>query len=110
MRNWYMSILKRVALTLLFSHLSLLKADNLGDPDCSSLLLVSSWTKDNVKIYDGCSGDFIRDLDSQNLIEGPLGILEAPDGDVLVVSETNSRLLKFDSYDAASDVRCFLVA
>ncbi len=69
---------------------------NLGDDSCDSLLLVSSWAKNNVNIYDGCSGEFIRDLDSQNLIDGPLGILEAPDGDLLVVSENNSRLLKFD--------------
>jgi WD40 repeat protein len=69
---------------------------NLGDSSCDSLLLVSSWKRNNVKIYDGCSGDFIRDLDSQNLIDGPLGILQAPYGDVLVISETNGRLLKFD--------------
>jgi hypothetical protein len=69
---------------------------NLGDDSCDSLLLVSSWTRNNVKIYDGCSGEFIRDLDSQNLIDGPLGILEAPDGDLLVISESNNRLLKFD--------------
>ena len=71
-------------------------AQDLGDDSCDSLLLVSSWTRNNVKIYDGCSGEFIKDLDSQGLIDGPLGILEAPDGDVLVISETNSRMLKFD--------------
>ncbi|WP_444996601.1 putative Ig domain-containing protein [Aliikangiella sp. IMCC44359] len=69
---------------------------NLGDANCASLLLVSSWTRNNVKIYDGCSGEFIRDLDSQNLIDGPLRILQAPDKDLLVVSEKNSRLIKFD--------------
>lgn len=69
---------------------------DLGDPSCDSLLLVSSWGRDNVKIYDGCSGDFIRDLDSQGLINGPLTILEAPDGDILVISEENHRLIKWD--------------
>jgi len=69
---------------------------NLGSVSCNSLLLVSSWTHDNVKIFDGCSGEFIKDLDNQNLIKGPLGILEAPDGDLLVISEINGRLLKFD--------------
>lgn len=91
-----------ISLTGLLCILSLLCAaalaqtPNLGDEACGSLLLVSSWKRNNVKIYDGCSGDFIRDLDSQQLIDGPLGILQAPDGDVLVVSETNGRLLKFD--------------
>lgn len=81
---------------LMASSAALSNTPNLGDNTCDSLLLVSSWKRNNVKIYDGCSGDFIRDLDSQNLVDGPLGILQAPDGDVLVVSETNGRLLKFD--------------
>ncbi len=82
--------------TCLFSSMVLSMIPDLGDDECDSLLLVSSWTRNNVKIYDGCSGEFIQDLDSQNLIQGPLGILQAPDGDLLVVSETNGRLLKFD--------------
>jgi hypothetical protein len=71
-------------------------AQSLGDDTCDSLLLVSSWTPNNVKIYDGCSGAFVKNLDNQGLIDGPLGILEAPDGDVLVISENNGRMLKFD--------------
>ena len=85
-----------LSLLSLASPIVLSQTPNLGDNNCDSLLLVSSWKRNNVKIYDGCSGDFIRDLDSQKLIDGPLGILQAPDGDVLVVSETNGRLLKFD--------------
>jgi hypothetical protein len=69
---------------------------NLGDKNCDSLLLISSWTRNNVKIYDGCNGKFVRNLDSQNLIDGPLGILQAPDGDILLISENNSSLIKFD--------------
>ncbi len=69
---------------------------DLGDENCESLLLVSSWDRNNVKIYDGCSGEFIQDLDSEGLINGPLGILQAPNGDVLVVSEENDSLLRFD--------------
>ena len=85
-----------VAVLSLISLLNLSYAQGLGDDNCDSLLLVSSWTGNNVKIYDGCSGEYIRDLDSQGLIDGPLGILEAPDGDVLVISENNGRMLKFD--------------
>jgi hypothetical protein len=69
---------------------------NIGDPSCDSLLLVSGWNNNNVKIFDGCSGEFIRDLDSQQLISGPLGILQAPNKDLLVVSERNARMIKFD--------------
>lgn len=75
---------------------------DLGDDNCESLILASNFNGNNVKIFDGCSGAFVRNLDSQNLIEGPLGILQAPDGDILVVSEDNSRLLKYD-FDTLSE-------
>jgi len=91
-----MKNLSIIAVLSLLSLPNLSYAQDLGDENCDSLLLVSSWTRNNVKIYDGCSGEFIKDLDSQGLIDGPLGILEAPDGDVLVISETNGRMLKFD--------------
>jgi len=91
-----MKYLSKVAVLSLISLPNLSYAQNLGDENCDSLLLVSSWTRNNVKIYDGCSGEYIRNLDNQGLIDGPLGILEAPDGDVLVISENNGRMLKFD--------------
>ena len=37
-------------------------AQEMGNPNCDSLLLVSSWSRDNVKIYDGCDGSYVRDL------------------------------------------------
>ncbi|MCJ8294226.1 MAG: putative Ig domain-containing protein [Colwellia sp.] len=91
-----MKNLSIVAVLSLISLPNLSYAQVLGDDNCDSLLLVSSWTRNNVKIYDGCSGEYIKNLDSQGLIDGPLGILEAPDGDVLVISENNGRMLKFD--------------
>jgi len=91
-----MKNLPLAALISLITLPNLSYAQDLGDDTCDSLLLVSSWTRNNVKIYDGCSGEYIKNLDSQGLIDGPLGILEAPDGDVLVISETNGRMLKFD--------------
>lgn len=88
-----------IHIILFFSLLSLTSqamVPDLGDENCDSLILVSDWNSNNVKIFDGCSGIFVRDLDSQSLIDGPLGILQAPDGDILLVSENNKRLLKFD--------------
>ncbi len=85
-----------VAVICLIALPNMSYAQGLGDDTCDSLLLVSSWTRNNVKIFDGCSGAFVKNLDSQGLIDGPLGILEAPDGDVLVISENNGRMLKFD--------------
>ena len=75
--------------------LSNAKSQDLGDPNCDSLLLVSSWFNDSVKIYDGCNGDFIKDLDTQCLIDGPQSIFEDKNGDVIVVSEKNNKLIKY---------------
>ncbi len=91
-----MKILSIATVLSLITLPNMTYAQSLGDDACDSLLLVSSWSPNNVKIYDGCSGEFIKNLDSQGLIDGPLGILEAPDGDVLVISENNGRMLKFD--------------
>lgn len=71
-------------------------SQEIGDDSCGSLLLVSSWFSNNVKIYDGCSGDYIRELDNTGTINGPQAILELPDGDVLVVSEGNNQLVRYD--------------
>ncbi len=71
-------------------------AQELGDDNCDSLYLVSSWFNNSVKIYDGCSGEFVRDLDLSGTISGPQKVLEAPDGDILVVSENNARIVKYD--------------
>ena len=82
-----MRLAKIIVSICLFSQLVVVKAADLGDPNCSSVLLVSNYSTNNIKIYDGCSGEYVRDLDSQNLIEGPLGLLKAPDGDLLIVME-----------------------
>lgn len=91
-----MRLVKIMFCICLLSQAVVLKAVDLGDPNCPSVLLVSNYSSDNIKIYDGCSGEYVRDLDNQNLIDGPLGILEAPDGDLLIVSEKNGLLIKFD--------------
>ena len=71
-------------------------SQQIGDSSCESLLLVSSWFNNNVKIYDGCNGDYIRDLDDMGRLNGPQAILELPDGDIMVVSEGNNQLIRYD--------------
>ena len=87
---------KSVFLLLLILILPQAKSQDLGQPDCGSLLLVSSWRTDNVKIYDGCDGSYIRDLDDNNLLDGPQTIFQDANQDLIVVSESNNRLVKFD--------------
>lgn len=82
------------SLSLLFT--SQVFSQQIGEDSCGSLLLVSSWFTNNVKIYDGCSGEYIRELDNMGSIRGPQAILTLPDGDVLVVSEGNNQLIRYD--------------
>jgi outer membrane protein assembly factor BamB len=71
-------------------------AQEIGNPNCDSLLLVSSWFNDNVKIYDGCDGEYIKNLDESGSLKGPQAIFQNTAGDVIVLSESNHRLVKFD--------------
>lgn len=71
-------------------------SQQIGNADCDSLILVSSWSRDNVKIYDGCEGTYIRDLAESGVLDGPQAIFQDPNGDVIVVSESNHKLVKFD--------------
>ncbi|TDR22643.1 hypothetical protein [Marinicella litoralis] len=85
----------RLILTLIITS-PFVDAQDLGNPNCDSLLLVSSWFNDNVKIFDGCDGQYIRDLAENGVLDGPQSIFQDPNGDVIVVSESNHKLIKFD--------------
>jgi hypothetical protein len=78
-------------ITSLFVH-----SQDLGNSNCDSLLLVSGWRSDNVHIHDGCDGSFIRNLAITGLMDGPQAIFETPDNDIVVVSESNHKLIQFD--------------
>jgi hypothetical protein len=70
-------------------------AQEMGDPDCSHLLLISSFSGNNVKIYDACDGSFIQNLDSKGYLAGVQAIALDPQGDLVVVSEGNNRLVRY---------------
>jgi WD40 repeat protein len=70
-------------------------AQDIGDPSCDRLLLVSAYTSNNVKIYNACDGSFIRNLDSGSTLQGPQAIAIDPQGDLVVVSEENDRLVRY---------------
>ena len=91
-----MTIARLGSISILLALVNTLNSAYASEHDCEARFLISNWKNNNVKIFDACSNTYIRDLDTQNLISGPLGILQAPDGDILIISETNSRLIKFD--------------
>lgn len=67
--------------------------------ECGHYLLVSGYFS-NVHLYDGCSGAFLRILDSQpGRLAGPQAIRTGPDGQLWVVSETTARVNRYRSDD-----------
>ena len=78
-------------------------AQNLGDPACDTLWLVSSYSTNAIKVYDGCSGDFIQDLEDNGWLAGPQAIVDDGEGGLVVVSEENDRLIRFDRQTLAVD-------
>ena len=79
------------------------QAQQLGDPDCTTLWLVSSYSTNAIKVFDGCSGEFIEDIDDNGWLAGPQAIVEDGQGGLIVVSEENDRLIRFDRRTLAID-------
>lgn len=96
--------IQRLLCVLLMASLSPVQAQDLGDPGCDDLLLISGWRNNNVKIFDACSGDYIKDLDDAGRLLGPQTLLIGPDGMLYVVSERNNRVVRYKrdtlEYDA----------
>jgi WD40 repeat protein len=63
--------------------------------DCASLALVSGYFSGNVHVYDACTGEFLRLLDSQQRLAGPQAIRRGPDGLLYVASEMNAKVLRY---------------
>lgn len=91
-------MLKRISLLFASGLLwGTAQAQEMGDPSCDSLILVSSWFNNQVKIYDGCSGQYVQDLENGGLLSGPQKITMTPAGRLLVVSENNAQLVTYDA-------------
>lgn len=76
----------------------------IGDPECPRLMLISSYTGNNVQIHNACDGSYVRALDTNGYLAGPQAIALDPEGRLVVVSETNGRLVRYHrntlTYDA----------
>lgn len=62
---------------------------------CAGKLLVSGYFSNNVHIYDACTGQFQRTLDSAGRISGAQALRIGPDGALYVVSEETSKVLRY---------------
>ena len=68
---------------------------------CANHLLVSGYFSNNVAIYDACSGDFLRQLETAGRIEGAQAVRLNPANDLIyVVSEGNGQIQRY-RHDAA---------
>lgn len=80
------------------------QAQDIGDPSCDRLMLVSAYSGNNVQIRNACDGSLVRNLDSDGYLRGPQAIALDPAGDLVVVSEDNNRLIRYHretlTYDA----------
>lgn len=61
---------------------------------CSHRLFVSGYFS-TVHVYDACTGQYLRDLDSRLRLEGAQAIRTGPDGLVYVVAEQLSKIYKY---------------
>ncbi len=89
-------MISRPFATLLFILSSQLQAIELDLNNCEYVLLASAFFTNNVSIYNGCNGDYLDELDQENDIQGGQAIRRGPDGHIYVVSEKNSRIVRYD--------------
>ena len=63
---------------------------------CANHLLVSGYFSNNVAIYDACSGEFLRQLESAGRIHGAQAVRLDPANDLIyVVSEGNDQIQRY---------------
>jgi DNA-binding beta-propeller fold protein YncE len=63
---------------------------------CARHLFVSGYFSNNVAIYDACSGDFLRQLETAGRIEGAQAVRLNPANDLIyVVSEGNGQIQRY---------------
>ena len=95
-----MRILPRLVRSL--ALLALLGAGNgaSAQADCGHYALVSGYFSNNVHVYDGCSGAFLRLLDpEQGRLRGAQATRVGPDGLLWVVSERSNQVHRYRSDD-----------
>ena len=65
-----------------------------GQSTCAYRLFVSNYFT-TVRVFDACTGEYLRDLDPSGRIRGPQAIKAGPDGLVYVTSEMSQQILRY---------------
>lgn len=66
---------------------------------CEDRLLVSDYSGNEVRVYNGCTGEYLQDLDGEARLSGPQSIRIGDDGLIYVVSEENARVVRYRAED-----------
>ncbi|HEX4781388.1 MAG TPA: hypothetical protein VH301_11585 [Usitatibacter sp.] len=65
-----------------------------GQTTCPSRLFVSGWFS-TVHVFDACTGEYLRDLDSRSRLAGAMAVRLGPDGMLYAVAETTGVVQKY---------------
>jgi len=65
-----------------------------AQPGCPSRLFVSGWFS-TVHVFDACTGQYLRDLDTRGRLAGAMAVRLGPDGLLYAVAETSGMIHKY---------------
>ena len=65
---------------------------------CGSRLFVSGWGS-TVHVYDACNGQYLRDLDAAERLQGAMAVRLGPDGFIYAVAELGGAVHKYRNND-----------
>ena len=65
-----------------------------GQSSCAHRLFVSNYFA-TVRVFDACTGDYLRDLDTPARIRGAQAVKLGPDGLLYVTSEMSQQILRY---------------
>ena len=69
-----------------------------GQSTCAHRLFVSNYSV-TVRVFDACTGEYLRDLDSPARIRGAQAVKLGPDGLLYVTSEISQQILRYRNDD-----------
>ncbi|HYC34832.1 MAG TPA: hypothetical protein VEC19_00285 [Usitatibacter sp.] len=69
-------------------------------------LFVSGW-RSTVHVFDACTGQYLRDLDTRARLAGAMAVRPGPDGLLYVVAETSGAIHKYRNNDSLDYVGAF---
>jgi DNA-binding beta-propeller fold protein YncE len=64
---------------------------------CEVQVLISDFNGNEVHVFDGCNGQFLKNLDNAARLSGPQALRLGPDNRIYVASEQNNRVVRYNA-------------